>query len=209
MIALFAPPMVFAAAMAVMACFLYAPEMRLLLYAAVPKQLDTPLVFALCMAEDLRCVLLVATTAMTVFPVQVLAFERINLSLTHLALPSRDRRFPKTNLAKAAPCVSSFEVFYSMLFPNSGTYRHDQSSEDIRTLRELQLYVAFVNEVHSYIIFTFKIYCISMCIVDGYAAVARFSENYLFGVMYFSTSLGSILSFMTRHSRYRVISTRL
>ena len=44
--------------------------------------------------------------------------------------------------------------------------------------------MGFVNEVHSYIIFTFKMYCISLCIANGYAAVAYFSKNPLFGVMY-------------------------
>ena len=185
LIALFAPPMVFTAAIAVTACFLHAPEMKLLLYAAVPEQLNTPVVFALCMVEDIRCVLLVATTAMGVFPVQVLAFDRINLSLSELAVHSRSSRFLKSTYSHARPCMSSFDVLYKMLFPRSDRYRQDQSAQDIRALRELQLYVSFVNEVHSYIIFTFKMYCISLCIVTGYAAVAHFSENHLFGVMYY------------------------
>ena len=83
--------MVFTAALAVMACFLYAPRMKLLLYAAVPGRFDGPVLFALCMAEDIRCVVLVATTAMTVFPVQVLTFDGIKLNLSELANPGNAR----------------------------------------------------------------------------------------------------------------------
>ena len=83
--------MVFTAALLVMASFLYAPRMKFLLYAAVPERFDSPVVFALCMTEDVRIVVLVATTAMTVFPVQVLAFDGIKLSLSMLAEPKKKR----------------------------------------------------------------------------------------------------------------------
>ena len=85
LIALYAPHMVFPAALAVMACFFHTPKMKLLLYAAVPEQFENPVLFALCMAEDIRCVVLEATTAMTVFPIQVLTFDAIKLSLSELA----------------------------------------------------------------------------------------------------------------------------
>ena len=52
-------------------------------------------------------------------------------------------------------------------------------------LRQLQVYVTFVNLVNRNIIFTWKLFCIATSIVTGYAAIAHFTDFPLFGVMYY------------------------
>ena len=54
-----------------------------------------------------------------------------------------------------------------------------------RQLRTLQLYVSMVNNVNCYLVFTWKLLSISVCIITGYAALAHFSEYPIFGVMYY------------------------
>lgn len=52
-------------------------------------------------------------------------------------------------------------------------------------LRNLQLYVSLVNDVNSYLIFTCKLAALSICILSGYAAIAHFSEQPIFRIMYY------------------------
>ena len=52
-------------------------------------------------------------------------------------------------------------------------------------LRSLQLYVTMINVVHRNLIFTWKVICLGVCIVNGYAAFAHFSDHPFFGIMYY------------------------
>ena len=52
------------------------------------------------------------------------------------------------------------------------------------SLRCQQLYVTYVNLVYRNVIFTWKLFCIGSCIVNGYAAIAHFTDDPIFGVMY-------------------------
>ena len=52
-------------------------------------------------------------------------------------------------------------------------------------LRSLQLYVTMVNVVHQNLIFTWKVICLAVCIVNGYAAIAHFSDHPFFGLLYY------------------------
>ena len=57
-------------------------------------------------------------------------------------------------------------------------------SATYRALRRIQLYVGIVNEVNSYVIFSWKVMCISISIGAGYAAIAHFGDSPIFGLMY-------------------------
>ena len=52
-------------------------------------------------------------------------------------------------------------------------------------LRSLQLYISILNKVNGYLIFTFKLACISLCIITGFSAVAHFREHPIFGILYY------------------------
>ena len=54
-----------------------------------------------------------------------------------------------------------------------------------KNLRCLQLYVTMFNELNSYLIFTWKLVSISTCITCGFAAIAHFSDQIVFGIMYY------------------------
>src|SRR4051794_3260101 len=54
------------------------------------------------------------------------------------------------------------------------------------TGKTLQIYVMWINTVHRYPIFVFKIVSLGACITSGYAAIAHFNEHPLFGIMYYA-----------------------
>ena len=70
-------------------------------------------------------------------------------------------------------------LFYSREF----TY--DTAMVDVKRLRKLQLYVKWFNEAHCHLIFLLKLCCITLCILNGYAAIAHFSEHPVFGILYY------------------------
>lgn len=63
-------------------------------------------------------------------------------------------------------------------------YTSTEAMKDVKRLRNLQLHLQFFNEAHCYIIFVLKLICISLCIINGYAAIAHFSEHPVLGIMY-------------------------
>ena len=71
---------------------------------------------------------------------------------------------------------------YEFLFREAYTY--SDALKDMKRLRCLQLHVQLFNEAHSYIIFVLKSLCLSLCILNGYAAIAHFSEHPVFSIMY-------------------------
>ena len=58
--------------------------------------------------------------------------------------------------------------------------------DSLKSLRRLQLYILLLNIVNRQLIFTWKIVCIGICIVSGYAGIAHFSEHVVFGIMYYA-----------------------
>ena len=58
-------------------------------------------------------------------------------------------------------------------------------AKHLQTLRKFPIYVTWVNKVHCYIIFSLKITAISGAILNGYAAIAHFWENPMFGLLHY------------------------
>ena len=54
-----------------------------------------------------------------------------------------------------------------------------------KALRSLQLYITVLNVVNSNVILTMKVAFLGMSITSGYAAVAHFSDQPIFGIMYY------------------------
>ena len=59
-------------------------------------------------------------------------------------------------------------------------------TQSYKTLRHLQLYIRLVNVENRNLIFSWKLLSIGMCIISGSAAIAHFSDNPVFGVLYYS-----------------------
>src|SRR5215211_6582887 len=69
--------------------------------------------------------------------------------------------------------------------PFRDSYGLKSVRDTVKELRMLQLYLAWVNTAHRYIIFAWKICCISITVLSGYGAIAHFSEHKVFGVMFY------------------------
>ena len=78
--------------------------------------------------------------------------------------------------------LKSTKVFYSL-------YSHlpaiAQTGQTYKSLRCLQLYIALLNNVNRNLIFTWKLLCIDVSIISGYAAIAHFKDHPIFGAMYY------------------------
>ena len=57
--------------------------------------------------------------------------------------------------------------------------------EYYKALRSLQLYLTVLNGVNKNLIFTMKVNCLGFSIASGYAALAHFSDQPVFGTMYY------------------------
>ena len=68
-------------------------------------------------------------------------------------------------------------------------YTYDAAMMDVKRLRNLQLYVKWFNKAHCYLIFLLKLCAITLCILNGYAAIAHFSEHPVFGTTYYAMLL--------------------
>ena len=77
------------------------------------------------------------------------------------------------------------------LFSRPGMGNRIQNS--LKALRCLQLYVGQLNIVNQNLIFTWKLLCLFMSIVCGYAAIAHFKDYTIFGVMYYALFLDASL----------------
>ena len=72
-------------------------------------------------------------------------------------------------------------------------------------LRCVQLYIALLNVVNSKLIFTWKLLCLGMCIMSGYAAIAHFSDHPVFGIMYYALfTEGSIIYAVMYEKAFKV-----
>ena len=70
-----------------------------------------------------------------------------------------------------------------------------------RFLRYVQLYVGIVNLIDCFIIFSWKLVCITCCIVVGYSAIAHLSYHPVFGVMYYFFILDCLFMYMFTYDR--------
>ena len=59
--------------------------------------------------------------------------------------------------------------------------RKPEIEECFRQLRHLQLSVLLFNQLNSYIIFTFKIFCIYVAVVTGFGAIVSSGSNPIYG----------------------------
>ena len=68
-------------------------------------------------------------------------------------------------------------------------YRFDWNEaacmQDYNELRATQVLLWLFNELNCYVIFTFKLFCLTICTTNGYSAVSHFSDNIIFGFMYY------------------------
>ena len=67
-------------------------------------------------------------------------------------------------------------------------FRHTlkQARSDLHFLRKLQLHIKNVNTVYCNIIFSWKLVSITLCILTGWAAIAHFADNPIFGILYYA-----------------------
>ena len=80
-IAIYLPYMVLGAIMAICACYIHDPTMRLLLYSALPESYQTRLCFGICFMEEMRFVLVMVGVAVPVLQLQVISLDLINTYL--------------------------------------------------------------------------------------------------------------------------------
>ena len=81
LIAICMPVMGVATVLATGACFLYDPEMRALLYSALPEKYKNWLTFCVCWLEELRMIWMGVGIAIPLFQIQVIVFDLLNDSL--------------------------------------------------------------------------------------------------------------------------------
>ena len=63
------------------ACFIYGPEMKLLLYSALPENCKDWLSFLVCWVEKMRMLCMGVGIASPLLQLQVIAFDLLNVSL--------------------------------------------------------------------------------------------------------------------------------
>ena len=66
-----------------------------------------------------------------------------------------------------------------------------------------------MNEVHCYVIFSLKIISITLCILNGYAGIAHFHENPVFGVMHYVLAFDLLLLYSIIYDRAFMIPFRI
>ena len=76
-----------------------------------------------------------------------------------------------------------------------------QFTESFMHLRHLQMYVQLVNIVNQDLIFTWKLLCLGICIISGYATIAHFADYPLFGLMYCVMLLDCIIIYTVVYQR--------
>ena len=77
LIAIYVPYMVMAGVVTILACFTYDPTMKYLLYKALPETRKNWITFGVCLLEETRLLLIDSGLVITVFQVQVIAFDLV------------------------------------------------------------------------------------------------------------------------------------
>lgn len=78
LIVIYVPYMVVLAAVLILACYVYDPTLRLLLYSALPECHQTWLAFVICYMEEMRFMLMLFGIVTPVWQLQVLSLDLIN-----------------------------------------------------------------------------------------------------------------------------------
>ena len=75
----------------------------------------------------------------------------------------------------------------------------------LQELNCIRLYITMLNIINRNLIFSWKLLCIGICIVTGYAAIAHFGEYPIFGVMYYVMCLDSSMVYTVLYGNaYRI-----
>ena len=77
LIAIYVPYMIMAGVVTILACFTYDPTMKYLLYNALPETRKNWITFWICMLEEIRVLLVDSGLVISVFQVQVIAFDLV------------------------------------------------------------------------------------------------------------------------------------
>lgn len=72
----------------------------------------------------------------------------------------------------------------------------------------LQLHVELFNEVHCLLIFLMKLVCITLGILNGYAAIAHFSEHPVLGILYYVVLVNVVLLYSLVYDRAFEVPSR-
>ena len=82
LIAIYVPHMIiFGAALLIGCCYIYDPTLRLLLYSALPERYQNWLTFTMCLAEEIRLLLICSGVVVPVLQLQVISFDKVNVEL--------------------------------------------------------------------------------------------------------------------------------
>ena len=76
--------MALAALTIIVACMVYDPTMKLLLYAAVPENYQTWPLFGICLVEEIHLLVVFAGLAVPTLQVQIIAFQDVHKPLQDL-----------------------------------------------------------------------------------------------------------------------------
>ena len=82
--AIFLPHAILASFALILLSFIYEPSINLLLYSALPKQLQSQLTFWACLVEEVRFILFIVGIIVPIWQLQVMAFEDINCKLKEI-----------------------------------------------------------------------------------------------------------------------------
>ena len=93
----------------------------------------------------------------------------------------------------------------SLQQPFRYSYGLHEVRETVKELRMLQLYLTWVNGVHCYIIFAWKISCIGITVLSGYGAIAHFNEHKIFGAMFYSLFVDILVFYCLMYDKAFVI----
>ena len=75
--------MVIMLGVAISACYIYDPSLKLLLYSGLPASYKNPVTFWICMVEEVRFFVIAAGLAIT-WQMQVIAFDLVNSKLAEI-----------------------------------------------------------------------------------------------------------------------------
>ena len=78
-----------------------------------------------------------------------------------------------------------------------------------RALRSTQLYATLLNVLHADLIFTWKLLCLFLSIVSGFAALAYFSVHPVFGVQYYAVFFDTSFIYMVIYGKAFEVPQRI
>ena len=173
--------------------------MDMLLFFVLPSLFQNALTFGICLAEEMRLLIICIGVAIPAWQRQIIAFDLIKSKLQEIRRALQTRYI----LKPCAPIIlNSPEMLCNY---DSVSNEWMNIGEHYAALRCVQLYIALLNVVNSKLIFTWKLLCLGMCIMSGYAAIAHLSDHTVFGVMYFALFLeGSIIYAVMYEQAFKV-----